>query len=119
MKLFRRIAESSLLMLFTVFVSMAASDDTLLLTLKKEQLQMRYAVSAVEANCHDKKNPTYEHELSESRRSYESASKAQNAWIQNVHDSIVGRDLLSDSSKTLWLTASEAKKNFQWIFLIL
>ena len=73
-----------MLLVFAV-INSAAVDATLLLTLKKEQLQMRYAVTSVQADCHDLQNSMHQQQLSESRQQYEAAAKAQNAWPARVN----------------------------------
>jgi len=109
----QRISRLNVLMLLVFAVVNAAADDaTLLMTLKKEQLQMRYSVTSVQADCHDLQNSIHQQQLSESRQQYEAAAKALNVWLQKVHDSIVKGAPLDESSQNLWSTASEAKRKF-------
>lgn len=88
------------------------ADASLLLSLMKEKQQIRSVVTAVEENCNDQSNTGYQQQFRDVKTQYLEAAKAQNAWFELVHDSIVKHSLLADSAKTTWSTANDAKRKF-------
>lgn len=109
-----RIAIALVLSLAFGAIGFASSDAdaSLVLSLIKEKQQIRSVVTAVGENCKDQSNSGYRQQLMDVKTQYLAAAKAQNAWFELVHNSIVKHSLLADSAKTTWSTANDAKRKF-------